>query len=314
MDIAVRSSVVADHRKEIADLVSGFSVEVTPRAAAKVDDFRELLRRGASVYVTFLDGSDFNDTIAVAERLRREGFNPVPHFAARGLPNRAFVEAALARLRDRAGIEQVLLIGGARKPIGEYSDTMQLLETGLFDRFGITRIGVAGHPEGSPDIPDESIRAALAWKNAFAARSNAQFHIVTQFCFEAAPIIAWDKRIQSEGNRLPIHIGIPGLATIKTLVTHAKACGIGPSSRFVFKQALNVAKLMTVSTPAKLISDLARYRATDPACGISNLHFFPLGGLQKTVDWAYAVSDGKVEPDSFHGFQVGAAPHEWAPG
>ena len=304
MDIAVRSSGVADERKDIADLLSGFSIEVTPRAAAKVDDFRTLLRAGTSVYITFLNGSNFDDTIVVAERLRREGFNPVPHFAARSLPNWAFVEAALARLRDRAGIEQVLLIGGAGKPIGEYADTMQLLETGLFDRFGITRIGVAGHPEGSPDIPDDSIRAALAWKNAFAARSNAQFHIVTQFCFEAAPIIAWDKRIQSEGNRLPIHIGIPGLATIKTLVGHAKACGIGPSSRFILKQALNVAKLMTVSTPAKLISDLARYQARDPACGISNVHFFPLGGLQKTVDWAYAVSDEKIEPDSVRGFQA----------
>jgi len=295
MDIAAHSIGLSNERKEIAEFISGFSIEVTPKAAAKIEDLRSVLRPGTSVYITFLTGSDFSDTIALAERLRREGLNPVPHFAARSLPNHAFVEDALRKLKDRADIEQVLLIGGAGRQIGEYPDTMQLLATGLFDRFGITRIGVAGHPEGSPDISDAAIRSALAWKNDLAKRSNAQFHIVTQFCFEAEPIIAWDKRIQSEGNRLPIHIGIPGLATIKTLAAHAKACGVGPSARFIFKQALNLAKLMTVSTPAKLIADLARYRATDPECGISNVHFFPLGGIQKTAGWAYAVVDEEVE-------------------
>jgi methylenetetrahydrofolate reductase (NADPH) len=295
MDVAARSIGGRGDRSDIAEFLSGFSIEVTPKGAAKIDDFREVLRPGTSVYITFLKGSDFGDTIALAERLRREGFNPVPHLAARGLPNRAFVEDALRKLNDLAGVEQVLLIGGTGPQIGNFPNTMQLLETGLFDRFGIRRIGITGHPEGSPDISDEAIGAALAWKNDFAQRSNAQFHIVTQFCFEAEPIIAWDKRIQSEGNRLPIHIGIPGLATIKTLATHAKACGVGPSARFVFKQALNVAKLLTVSAPTKLLADLARYHATNPDCGIANVHLFPLGGLQRTADWAYTVVDEGVE-------------------
>jgi len=294
---AARSIGVSDDRKDIAEFLSGFSIEVTPRAAAKIEDFRAVLRPGANVYITFLTGSDFSDTIALAERLRREGFNPVPHFAARSLPGRAFVEDALRKLKDRADIAQALLIGGGGPQIGDFADTMQLLGTGLFDRFGITRIGVAGHPEGSPDISDAAIRSALAWKNDFAKRSDAQFYIVTQFCFEAEPIIAWDKRIQGEGNRLPIHIGIPGLATIKTLAAHARACGVGPSARFIVKQALNIAKLLTVSAPTKLVADLAQYRATDPECGISNVHFFPLGGIRKTAEWAYAAIDGGVKDE-----------------
>jgi methylenetetrahydrofolate reductase (NADPH) len=312
MDIAAHSTGALNQRQEVAEFLSDFSMEVTPKAAAKIEDFRAVLKPGTSVYITFLTGSDFSDTIALAERLRREGFNPVPHVAARSLPNRAFVEDALRKLKDLADIEQVLLIGGAGAQIGDFPDTMQLLGTGLFDRFGITRIGVAGHPEGSPDISDAAIRSALAWKNDFARRSDAQLHIVTQFCFEAEPIIAWDKRIQSEGNRLPIHIGIPGLATIKTLAAHAKACGVGPSARFILKQALNVAKLLTVSTPAKLIADLARYRATDPECGISNVHFFPLGGIQKTADWAYAVVDEGVELERSRGDRSGVERRESA--
>jgi methylenetetrahydrofolate reductase (NADPH) len=312
MGFAVHSVGGSDERKTIAEFLSGFSIEVTPKAGAKIEDFRAVLRPGTSVYITFLAGSDFDDTVALAERLRREGFNPVPHLAARSLRDRAFVEDALRKLKDRADIEQVLLIGGAGPQVGDFPDTMQLLATGLFDKFGITRIGVAGHPEGSPDISDEAIRSALTWKNDFAKRSNAQFHIVTQFCFEAEPIIAWDKRIQREGNRLPIHIGIPGLATIKTLAAHAKACGIGPSARFIIKQALNVAKLLTVSTPETVLADLARYRATDPGCGISNVHFFPLGGIQKTADWAYEVIGDRAEVEASRGYRSGVQRRESA--
>ena len=56
---------------------------------------------------------------------------------------------------------------------GFTADSMQLLETGLFDKYGIEKFGVAGHPEGSPDMPDEAVKHALAWKNAFAERTGA---------------------------------------------------------------------------------------------------------------------------------------------
>src|SRR6185436_6677023 len=98
----------------------------------------------------------------------------------------------------------------------------------------------------------------------------------TQFCFEPEPIIKWDRLIQAEGNILPIRIGIPGLATLKTLMAHAKACGIGPSMRFITRQAMNVAKLLTVSAPDKLVTALAAYQASDPRCGIKGVHIFPL--------------------------------------
>ena len=189
-----------------------------------------------------------------------------------------------------------LLIGGAlSQPLGEFSDTMQLLDTGLFDKYGITRIGVAGHPEGSPDITDTGIQAALAWKNAFAERTGASLHIITQFCFEAAPVIAWDKRIQAEGNRLPVYIGLPGLASLKALIGHARACGVGPSVRFLTRQARNVARLLTVSAPDRLVTALAKYRASDPRCGVRGVHVYPLGGLKKSARWAQAVVDGRFE-------------------
>jgi methylenetetrahydrofolate reductase (NADPH) len=280
-------------KQQIVDFMTGFTAETTPGSAAKTPDYREHLRPGTVVYITFLPGSEIDDTIAVAKRLKGEGFLPVPHFAARSVPDAAFLDDKLARLSGEAGLEQVLVIGGALDtPVGDFSDTMQLLETGLFDKHGIRKFGVAGHPEGSPDISDAAIAGALRWKNDFAERSGAELYLVTQFCFEAGPVIEWDRRVQAEGNRLPITIGIPGLATIKTLLGHAKACGIGPSMRFLTRQARNLTKLMTVSTPDRLVTDLAAYKATDPGCGIAGVHVYPLGGLRRSAKWSYAVTDG----------------------
>ena len=296
--------------QSVIDLLTDFTTETTPGAAAKIADYRAHLRPGATVFITFLPGSSFADTIAVAVRLRGEGFNPVPHLAARSVPSRTFLAEGLARLTGEAGVHQVLLIGGAlNRPLGEFSNTMQLLETGLFDKYGIGRIGIAGHPEGSPDIPDTRIREALAWKNAFAERTGAALYIVTQFCFEAAPVVAWDKRIQDEGNRLPVYIGIPGLASLKALIGHARACGVGPSMRYLTRQARSVTKLLAVSAPDRLVTALAAYRATDPGCGIHGVHVYPLGGLKKSARWARAVVDGRFEMrEDGQGFKVDFQP------
>jgi methylenetetrahydrofolate reductase (NADPH) len=278
----------------IVDLLTGFTAETTPGSARKIKDYREHLRPDTTVYITFLPGSDFADTVTTAKRLRHEGFEPVPHIAARSIPNRDYLAEALARLTGEAGVSQVLTVaGGMAHPLGVFSDSMQLLETGLFDRYGIHRIGVAGHPEGSPDISQEAILAALAWKNAFAERTGAELYLVTQFCFEAAPIIAWDRALQESNNRLPIHIGVPGLATLKALLGHAKACGIGPSMRVLTRQARNLSQLLVVSAPDQMLTDLARYRMTDPRCGIERVHLYPLGGLAKTARWTYAVLQGQ---------------------
>jgi methylenetetrahydrofolate reductase (NADPH) len=280
-------------KRQIIDFVTDFTIETTPGSALKIPDYREHLRPGAKVAVTFLPGSDFADTITTAARLKAEGFDPLPHFAARSIPSEALLETWLKQLQDEVGITEVVALGGAvDKPLGPFDSSMALLETGLFDKYAIRKIGVAGHPEGSPDISDQAIKEALAWKNAFAERSGAEIYIATQFCFEAAPIIAWDRAIQSQGNKLPIHIGVPGLATIKTLLNHARACGVGPSMRFLTRQARNITKLMTVSTPDKLVLELARYRAEDPGCGIARVHVYPLGGLRRSAAWTYAVADG----------------------
>ncbi|GAB4292202.1 MAG: methylenetetrahydrofolate reductase [Roseovarius sp.] len=276
------------------DLMHDFSVETTPAGAAKIDDFGAILRPGTTVFITFLPGTDYLDTVATARRLRAEGFSPVPHVPARSMRDRAMLEDYLARVTGEAGVEHVLVIAGAlERPLGPFADSMQLLQTGLFDRHGIRRIGVAGHPEGSPDMSDEAIAEALAWKRAFAEQSDAQFHIVTQFCFEAQPIIEWERRLRAEGNTMPIRVGLPGIAKLATLIRYAMACGIGNSLQFLKRKSRDVTRMMRQQAPDKLLRDLARHRAADPETAISGVHVYPLGGLRASAEWSYAVSDGR---------------------
>ncbi len=202
----------------------------------------------------------------------------------------------LDRYVGEAGVEHVLTIaGGVDNPLGPYDSSMAVLESGLIDKAGIRRVSVAGHPEGSPDITDELIKDALAWKNGFAERTGAELDIVTQFAFEAEPIIAWDRRINAEGNRLPIRIGLPGLATIKTLLGFSRAAGVGNSIKFLVKRAADVTKLMSINAPDKQVIDLARYAAEDPNAGISGVHMYAIGGLKRTSAWSYALRDGLFE-------------------
>jgi methylenetetrahydrofolate reductase (NADPH) len=296
---------VSDDKQNILKFLENTSVEVTPGGAKKVEDFRVILRPSTTVFVTFLPGSDIQDTVECVKRLSAEGMNPVPHFAARSIPSKAFFEETLKILQAEAQVDEALLIGGGvDNPVGDFSSSMEILRTDLFQQYGIKKLGVAGHPEGSPDIPPADVTAALLEKNAYAKEHGIEMYITTQFCFEAEPIIEWDKRIRGEGNELPIHIGIPGLATIKTLLGHAKACGIGPSMRILTRQAANIAKLMTTRMPDKITRQLARYQAEDADCGITQCHLYPLGGIKKSAAWMYAVMDGDFELNDDDGFEL----------
>ena len=289
----------------ISKAAAEWSIEVTPTGATKIESFRDCLSPGTTVNVTFLPGTDPAETIAVAERLHNDGMRPVPHLAARSLRDADQLDELLAAFTSRCGVEEVLCIGGGvDKPVGAFDATIQVLETGLIQKHGIRSVGVAGHPEGSPDITDEEIAAALAAKNALAARDGLNLYIETQFCFEADIVLDWERRVRAAGNMLPIRIGIPGPATIKTLFRFAQISGIGPSMRFVAKQAKNVAKLMTVQSPHMLITGLAEGMAADDACLIRHFHYYPFGGFARTAAYAGGVAEGNIELLPKGGFDV----------
>lgn len=289
----------------IAALAQGWSIETTPAAAARIERFADRLPAGTTVNVTFLPGSDIADTIAVCARLRGEGFEPVPHIAARSLESAAALERALAALAERAGVREVLVIaGGVDRPAGPYTESMQVLASGLLGKHGVRRVGVAGHPEGSPDIPEPEAARALAEKNAWARDSGMDAYIATQFCFDARAVAAWERRVRAAGNRLPVHVGVAGPATLKTLVKFARMSGVGPSMRVLTRQAANIAQLAMTREPDRLVAGLAEARARDPGSLLAKLHFYPFGGLARTAAWAGAVAEARVAAHPGGGFSI----------
>ncbi|HPQ96067.1 MAG: methylenetetrahydrofolate reductase [Thiothrix sp.] len=286
----------ADPTQAIIGLMNPFSIEITPRGAAKIPDFREHLKPGTRVYVTALPGSDFNETLSTCKRLSDEGMQPVPHFTARSIPDQQTLRDYLDRATSEAGVTAVLALGGAdREAAGEFEDSAALLETGLFDRFGIKSIGIAGHPEGSPDIERLFLREYGQRKIRYAELTGADMYMITQFVFEAQPIIDWIERVREEGNQLPLVVGIPGPASLKSLIGHAANCGVGPSITFLTKQAKQVHKLLLLQTPDKLVRDLAQYASTQPQANISGIHLFTLGAFPVTAQWAADVAAGRFE-------------------
>ena len=291
--------------EQIQAAASDWSIEVTPNGATKIDSFADCLAPGTTVNVTFLPGSDPMDTVAVAQRLHNDGMNPVPHLAARSLKDTNQLDALLSAFTQKAGVSEVLVIGGGvNSPVGEFASSIEVLNTGLIQKYGINNIGVAGHPEGSPDISDDEIVEALGLKNDLARRDGLNLYIETQFCFEADIVLAWEKSIRAAGNNLPVRVGIPGPATIKTLFRFAQVSGIGPSMRFIAKQAKNVAKLMTVQSPHILLDDLAQGMAADKDCMIKHFHFYPFGGFAKTAAYAQAIADGHIKTLPKGGFEA----------
>ena len=274
-----------------AALLEGYSIEVMPRTAEKVEDFRPLLPAGTRVYVAHIAGTPIEDMVSTARRLRGEGFEPMPHFPARLIPDRATLADWIARYAGEAGVTQgLVLAGGVPEPLGDFHASTQLLETGLFDRAGFTRLHVAGHPEGNRDIdPDggtHAVSEALRWKQGFSERTDAAMAIATQFCFDAAPVIAWADGLREAGIDLPVHIGVAGPAKLQTLIKFAIACGVGPSLRVLQKRALDVTKLVLPYEPTEFVAALAAHKAAHPEFGVTNVHFFPLGGIGPNAAWA----------------------------
>ncbi len=280
--------------KQISSLLNGFSTEVTPASASKIDNFQEHLSPGTSINVTFLAGSNLRDTVQVCKRLNEEGFNPVPHIVARNFENTRALERFLDLLVSTADVREVLVIaGGLARPLDPYSDSLQILNSGLLEKYQIRKVGVAGHPEGSPDISKDKLANAIRDKNNWAKNSDMEAYITTQFCFEVPSIMTWEKNIRRDGNKLPIHIGIPGPATLNTLIKFATMSGIGPSIRVLTRQTKNLTKLVFTQDPFYIIEGVAFAKLQDPDCLVEQFHFYPFGGLAKTAAWIKRILENE---------------------
>ena len=269
------------------------SIEITAKQIEKIPLLQSGFEPGTAVFVALIDASDLHGQIEAVSALRQAGFNPIPHIPARFIIDQPDLANRLAQFVDRGRVTDVLVLGGgAPQPIGQYHCAMQLFETGEFQKIGIKRIGIAGHPEGNPDITkihgEAMLFSALKQKADWLRQAGLEGFIATQFLFDAAPLAHWASELRVAGIDLPIHVGVPGPATIKTLVKYATMCGVGNSARFIRKQAMNITKLLSVSEPTEFVDQLATLHFDKPELKIAAPHLYPFGGFDKLLGWMAA--------------------------
>lgn len=270
--------------RDLAALLPSASVEISSRGN-QLPDLRDNFSPGIDVTITFLPGDNYRHNIETSVALRRAGFNPVPHIAAREMPSRETLDDFLARLRGEADVTRILLIAGdVASTRGPFKSTLDVCASGLIEAHGISTISVAGHPEGHPflGLPD-TLKVLGRWRD-WARRSGARVDIVTQFCFESGPILQWIGELDRAGIDLPVIVGLAGPATPATLTKFALRCGIGNSMRALRGQIGRFGRLLTDNGPDDVVRGL---RGAPPAAtaSIAGFHLFPFGGLRKAGAW-----------------------------
>ncbi len=261
------------------------STEMSPRQVIEKPELLQLLPAGTRVYVTDLGNAPEDQIVAASRRLADDGFIPVPHMAARRYQSEADFHRRITRLVEEGGARDVLAIAGEAEVSGPLTSSVALLETGLFDKLGIRTIGVAGHPEGAPDIAPDVIRSFLMRKHELAAESDAAFHIVTQFGFDPVRLNKWMDELTSWGNLFPVHVGIAGPAKMTTLLKYAAFAGVENSLNFLKKRGGSVVSMLTGYDPETMVGPLEARLMREPQTPLAQIHVYPFGGIGKTAEW-----------------------------
>ena len=265
-------------------MTDGFSLEITAKDVEALKSAAIGIPAQHPVAVTFLPGEDFASRIAATKAVRELGFEPMPHFSARRIRSEAEFEDYLAAVVSEAGVRRCFVLAGdLSEAEGPFGDSSELITSGVFEKHGITTIGVGGHPEGHPNMTQEQCWSVLAGKCAEIEGRGMAPLIVTQFAFDATPLLAWLKALRERGIHEPVRLGIPGPAGIKTLMRFAARCGVGASSSVLAKYGISITKLIGSAGPETLVDALTKGLGIEH--GPVRLHFYPFGGIERTVEW-----------------------------
>lgn len=262
----------------LEQLLRGYSAEVTSGDKKSIEAAARMMEPGSEVFIASLPSDTPDRQVFAAVQLKRAGLTPVPHVVARNIKSVADLDTLLGRLTRDAGVDRLLVLAGDRdQPAGELNDSLQILQTGLIGKHGIRKICLSWYPEGHPRISNQALVAARAAKLEVAAQAGLDVTLISQFCFESAPIISTAKLIRSEGIMLPLRVGVAGPASRASLLKYAMICGIGASMRALKERP--AARGMLGDTPEKLLIEVARAQAENPALGISGVHLFTFASL-----------------------------------
>jgi methylenetetrahydrofolate reductase (NADPH) len=271
--------------QKLCALLRNYSIEMTAKDVPHLEEAANVIPQGTKIPVTFLPGETFEMRIAAAKRVRDLGFLPIPHISARRLESQVQLEGFLSGLQQQVGTDHAFVVAGdPPQPMGPYEDALSIIRSGLLAKYGIRRIGISGYPEGHPDIGNEKLWQSKQEKQAAILERGHDFAVVTQFAFDAEPVLVWLKQVRTNGIQALVRVGVPGPASVKRLLAFASRCGVAASGKVMKKYGMSLTKLLATAGPDQLIVDYAG--GLDPAVhGEVLMHFYPFGGLKTTAEW-----------------------------
>ena len=291
-------SVQASEISQITSLMAGASVEMTCKDVKDLPAAAALLPAGTDIFIALFPNQTFEELTDAAAAVKAAGMNPVPHVPARRVKDLAEV-SKIAKGFAAVGVTKFLLIAGdMAAPEGAFDSTIGVLESGEFAAAGIKQMYMAGHPEGHAHMTEPQLREYEARKVAITAAQGVELTFVTQVVFEPEPMVEWENTLRRNGIKNAARPGLPGPASLTTLLRYEKICGAGASIRALTSgKAGLVGKLLGDSGPEGSIRTLAAAQAAGKT-GFGGLHFFAFGGFLKTCKFVSAVQRGDITLDA----------------
>ena len=278
------AAIHPDWEKPRTNMVDGYSLEMTAKEIEGLREAAPLIRPGTQIAVTFLPGEEMEQRVEAAVLVRELGFEPIVHLSARRFTSEAELDQYLADITTKAGVKRVFIIAGdPPEPEGPFEDSLQIIETGLLEKHGITIVGIGGHPEGHPNVSKADLWVWMENKIAALRARNITPLVVTQFAFDDDAIIAWIKEMRERGIDVPVRLGVPGPAGIKRLLGFARRCGVGASASVMKKYGISLTNLIGSAGPDKLVASLEK--GLTPELGRVRLHLYPFGALTPSANW-----------------------------
>ena len=275
--------------KQIVAFMSDYSIEATPHDEGRLDEIRSVLKPGQCVYVAHPPGVPIDDIVKLAGKVQKLGLSAVPHIIARKLESREQLDTALAQLKDARRQPRAVRRGRHHGGRSRVRQQPRGAADRAFRQYGFRNVGVAGHPEGSKAIGEERVEKALRGKAEFAKTAGFDIYFATQFGFDPTAFTTWEAATTAKGITLPIHVGMPGPASLRQLAKFAMLCGVGASMRMLTTRTAAMANLLSAQAPDDMVTYIARHRAAHPDSRLKKIHFFAFGGVVKTARWANAV-------------------------
>ena len=266
-------------REVIAEALRRPRYEVIPLQGVD-EEVVEHVPKDVKITVTASPKKGLENTLALAERLSKQGYETVPHLSARLIKDEAHLQDILHRLRESGIREAFVVAGDAEEPAGKFTGASELLAAMEELGHDLHEVGITGYPESHPFISDADTIKAMYEKEPYAT------YIVSQICFDTEVVAGWIQRVRRRGVELPIYVGVPGAVSRQKLMRISRGIGIGESARFLKKYGNWFLRFFLPGgySPDRLIEGLTPSLA-DPQSKVLGFHVYTFNEVRRTEAW-----------------------------